>query len=134
MREFVEFVAYGERMVRIGSPPGWPETSPWRRCVPSAPKSLIDAWPVPDSWPHGVTIRIRLLPGGFRDDPGPAPAPPQGPQQITCLVQVRCEYTAAERRRAELLILGGGRIVSSVEGTLRWEEVSICPFCELPDG
>ena len=39
-------------------------------------------------------------------------------------------YTAAERRRAELVILGGGRIVSSVEGTLRWEEVSICPFCD----
>ncbi len=50
-------------------------------------------------------------------------------QQIHALFTVRQEYTAADRRQAELLILGGGRIVSSVEGTLRWEDVSICPFC-----
>ena len=29
-----------------------------------------------------------------------------------------------------MLILGGEGVVSSVEGTLRWEEVSICPFCD----
>lgn len=51
-------------------------------------------------------------------------------QGISTSLRVRQEYTAAERRQAELLILGGGKVVISVEGTLRWEDVSICPFCE----
>lgn len=50
-------------------------------------------------------------------------------QQIHALFTVRRQYTAADRRKAELLILGPGVGVSSVEGKLRWEDVSICPFC-----
>lgn len=50
-------------------------------------------------------------------------------QGISSLFTVHRQYTAAERRQAELLILGG-RIVSSVEGTLQRQYVSICPFCE----
>ena len=51
-------------------------------------------------------------------------------QQIHALFAVRRQYTAADRRKAELLILGPGVDVHSVEGTLRWEDVSICPFCD----
>ena len=51
-------------------------------------------------------------------------------QGISSLFTVHRQYTAAERRQAELLILGGGRIVSSVEDTLHRQYVSICPFCE----
>ena len=51
-------------------------------------------------------------------------------QRISASFRVRRQYTAADRRQAELLILGGGRIVRSVEDTLHWEEVSICPFCD----
>ena len=51
-------------------------------------------------------------------------------QGISSSFTVHRQYTAAERRRAELLILGGGRIVSSVEDTLHRQYVSICPFCE----
>ena len=40
-------------------------------------------------------------------------------QGISSLFTVHRQYTAAERRQAELLILGGGRIVRSVGDTLR---------------
>ena len=50
-------------------------------------------------------------------------------QRISASFSVRRQYTAADRRQAELLILGGGRIVRSVEGTLHRQYVSICPFC-----
>ena len=51
-------------------------------------------------------------------------------QGISASFTVRRQYTTADRRRAELLILGGEGVVSSVPGTLRWQEVSICPFCD----
>ena len=51
-------------------------------------------------------------------------------QGIDSTFSVHRQYTAAERRQAELLILGGGRIVRSVEDTLHRQYVSICPFCE----
>lgn len=50
-------------------------------------------------------------------------------QHISTSFTVRRQYTTADRRQAELLILGPGVDVDSVEGTLRWEDVSICPFC-----
>ena len=50
-------------------------------------------------------------------------------QGINASFSVRRVYTAAERRQAELLILGPGVGVRSVEDTLPWEDVSICPFC-----
>ncbi len=51
-------------------------------------------------------------------------------QGISASFSARQQYTAAERRQAELLILGGGRIVRSVGDTLHRQYVSICPFCD----
>ena len=126
MREFVEFVAYGE-YGKVGSPPGWPEIAV-AALRPLGPK-VINPWPVPDSWPHGVTFEFDYYPEGFRDDPGPAPAP--GPQRslLGPLRVHRCGATpggVAHPGRWEDCTLGRGHAALGGGFDL--------PLLRLPDG
>ena len=114
MREFVHFTV----TVEDRSPPHWQDIA----LAALQPYGPTDIDPGPfgpviefefDYYPEGLDAVVAHLKG----------------QQIHASFRVRRQYTAADRRQAELLILGGGRIVRSVEGTLRWEEVSICPYC-----
>ena len=115
MREIVHFtVAVEDR-----SPPNWQDIA-MAALQPFGPTD-IDSSPFGqviefefDYYPEGLDAVVAHLKG----------------QQIHASFSVRRQYTAADRRRAELLILGGEGVVSSVPGTLRWQEVSICPFCD----
>ena len=116
MSEFVRFSVSAGRQ----PPPQWQEIAS-AALHPCAPQKIT---PSPyggnrvifefDYYPAGLDAVVDQLRG----------------QHIIASFSVRHQYTAAERRAAELLILGTGGIVSSVEGTLRWQDVSICPFCE----
>ena len=49
--------------------------------------------------------------------------------RISTSLWVRREFTNEDRLSAEYLILGTEGVVKSVEGTLQWEDVSVCTHC-----
>ena len=115
MGEFVRFSVSAGRQ----PPPQWQEIAT-AALLPYAPQEIT---PSPyggnrvifefDYYPEGLDAVVDQLRG----------------QHLSASFSVRGEYTAAERRAAELLILGGGAIVSSVEDTLRWEDITVCRSC-----
>ena len=115
MREFVEFIAYGE-YGKVGSPPGWPEIAV-AALRPLGPKVI-------DPWPHSVKFEFDFYPEGL--ETVEAQLRRQG---LSVHFNVRGEYTAAEVRQAELLVSDAGRVVTSVEDTLHWEDVTVCRSC-----
>ena len=114
MREIVHFAA----MVEDRSPPNWQDIA-MAALQPYGPSDI-------DPAPSGRIIEFKFdyYPEGLD-----AVVDELRHQRITASFSVRRRYTAADRRRAELLMLGGGGEVSSVEGTLHRQYVSICPFC-----
>ena len=120
MREFVHF------SITVGRqpPPRWQDIA-MAALQPYGPTEITPS-PYGD---RGIEFEFDYYPEGLE-----AVRAQLRRQGISSTFRVRRVYTAAERRRAELVILGGGRIVSSVEGTLRWEEVSILSLLRLPDG
>lgn len=121
MREFVEFFADGE-YGKVGSPPGWPEIAV-AALRPLGPK-VIDPWPIPDLWPHSVKFEFDYYPEGLETIQAQLRR-----QGLSVDYWVRCEHTAAEVRQAELLVTGPGRVLTSVEDTLRWKDVTVCRYC-----
>ena len=121
MREFVEFVAFGE-YGKVGSPPGWPEIAV-AALRPLGP-TVIDPWPIPDLWPHSVKFEFDFYPEELQTIEAQLRR-----QGLSVHYWVRCEYTAAEVRQAELLVTGPGRVLTSVEDTLHWEDVTVCRSC-----
>ena len=121
MREFVEFIAYGE-YGKVGSPPGWPEIAV-AALRPLGPK-VIKPWPIPDPPPLQVCFEFDFYPEGLETIEAQLRR-----QGLSVDYYVRCEYTAAEVRQAELLLSDAGRVVTSVEDTLHWEDITVCRSC-----
>ena len=119
MREFVSFTAYASDRPSARPTTQWQEIAS-AALRPYGPKEINPS-------PYGMVISFEFdyYPEGLDAVVGQLRR-----QHISASFSVRHQYTAAERRAAELLILGGEGVVNSVEGTLRWEEVSICPFCD----
>ena len=115
MREIVRF----DTSVRRPPPPHWPDIA-IAALQPYGPTDI-------DSSPNGRVIEFEFdyYPAGLE-----AVVDQLRRQGISASFSVHHQYTAAERRKAELLILGGGEVVSSVDETLQREYTSICPFCE----
>ena len=102
MREIVHFTV----MVEDRSPSHWQDIA-MAALQPFGPKDI-------DSSPFGRVIELEFdyYPEGLD-----AVVAHLKRQHIGAFFNVRRQYTAAERRQAELLILGGEGVVSSVEGT-----------------
>lgn len=120
MREFVEFFADGDS--EVGAPPGWPELAV-AALRPLGPK-VIKPWPIPDPPPLQLCFEFDYYPEELQTIEAQLRR-----QGLSVDYWVRCEYTAAEVRQAELLVAGPGRVLTSVEDTLHWEDVTVCRSC-----
>ena len=119
MREFVSFTAYASDRPSARPTTQWQEIAS-AALRPYGPKEINPS-------PYGMVISFEFdyYPEGLDAVVGQLRR-----QHISASFSVRHQYTAAERRAAELLILGGEGVVNSVEGTLHLQYVSICPFCD----
>ena len=120
MREFVEFFADGDS--EVGAPPGWPEIAV-AALRPLGP-TVIKPWPIPDPPPLQLCFEFDFYPEGLETIEAQLRR-----QGLSVDYWVRCEYTAAEVRQAELLLSDAGRVVTSVEDTLDRQYVTVCRSC-----